>query len=80
MRRIALKRKKFARAEAVEAMELAYKLHTMKDRPDFEEFKAKALKDLKLRAKYNALRPIFNLKRQMIRARLKRLHNMTSSK
>jgi len=42
----------------------------MKNRPTFEEFKEKALQKEGVRVEYEALKPIFNLKRQMIKARL----------
>lgn len=40
------------------------------NRPSFEAFKEEALKDPELRAEYEALKPIFELKKQMIKARL----------
>jgi len=39
-------------------------------RPSFELFKEKALKNPEINAEYEALRPIFELKKQMIQARL----------
>ncbi len=43
---------------------------TTADRPSFQDFKAEALKDPALRAEYEALKPIFELKKQMIKARM----------
>ncbi len=40
------------------------------DRPSYEDFKREALKDSELRAEYEALKPIFELKKQMIKARM----------
>ena len=39
-------------------------------RPSFESFKEKALKNPEINAEYEALKPIFELKKQMIQARL----------
>jgi DNA-binding XRE family transcriptional regulator len=43
---------------------------TTVDRPSFRDFKVEALKDPELRAEYEALKPIFELKKQMIKARM----------
>ncbi|HRF57808.1 MAG TPA: helix-turn-helix transcriptional regulator [Campylobacterales bacterium] len=43
---------------------------TTADRPSFQDFKAEALKDPELRAEYEVLKPIFELKKQMIKARM----------
>lgn len=43
---------------------------TTVNRPSFQDFKAEALKDPELRAEYEALKPIFELKKQMIKARI----------
>lgn len=40
------------------------------NRPSYADFKAEALKDPELRAEYEALKPIFELKKQMIKARM----------
>ena len=40
------------------------------NRPSYQEFKAEALKDPELLAEYEALKPIFELKKQMIKARM----------
>ncbi|MDQ1298815.1 MAG: hypothetical protein QG558_1354 [Campylobacterota bacterium] len=42
----------------------------MKNRPSFEAFKEKAMQREEVKAEYNALMPIFELKNQMIKARL----------
>ena len=42
----------------------------MTNRPSFEAFKEKALKNGEVKAEYDALEPIFALKKQMIKARL----------
>lgn len=42
----------------------------MKNRPSFEVFKEKAMKREEVQEEYNALMPIFELKNQMIKARL----------
>lgn len=42
----------------------------MKTRPSYKDFKIEALKDEELKTEYNALKPIFELKKQMIKARL----------
>ncbi|MDD2779955.1 helix-turn-helix transcriptional regulator [Sulfuricurvum sp.] len=42
----------------------------MTNRPSFETFKEKALKNEAVRAEYDALEAIFTLKKQMIKARL----------
>jgi len=42
----------------------------MTNRPSFEEFKEKALQNEEVKAEYDALEPIFTLKKQMIKARL----------
>ena len=39
-------------------------------RPSFKSFKEKALKNPEINAEYEALKPIFELKKQMIQARL----------
>lgn len=39
-------------------------------RPSFESFKEKALKNPEINAEYEALKPIFELRKQMIQARL----------
>ena len=39
-------------------------------RPSFESFKEKALDNPEVKAEYEALKPIFELKKQMINARL----------
>ncbi len=39
-------------------------------RPSFESFKEKALQNPEIKAEYEALKPIFELKQQMIQARL----------
>ncbi len=43
---------------------------TTMNRPSYADFKAEALKDPELRAEYEALKPIFELKKQMIKARM----------
>ncbi len=43
---------------------------TAMNRPSYADFKAEALKDPELRAEYEALKPIFELKKQMIKARM----------
>lgn len=40
------------------------------NRPAFEEFKKEALKKKGVREEYESLRPVFELKKQMIKARL----------
>ena len=40
------------------------------DRPSFENFKEKALQKEDVKAEYDALKPIFELKKQMIKARM----------
>lgn len=40
------------------------------NRPTFEKFKKEALKKEGVRAEYEALRPVFEIKKQMINARL----------
>ena len=40
---------------------------TTMNRPSYADFKAEALKDPELRAEYEALKPIFELKKQMIK-------------
>lgn len=40
------------------------------NRPTYEEFKKEALKKDGVRVEYEALRPVFELKKQMIKARL----------
>jgi DNA-binding XRE family transcriptional regulator len=42
----------------------------MTNRPSFETFKEKALQNGEVKAQYEALKPIFALKKQMIKARL----------
>lgn len=42
----------------------------MTNRPSFEAFKNKALANEEIKAEYDALEPIFALKKQMIKARL----------
>jgi len=42
----------------------------MTNRPSFEAFKEKALQNQEVKAEYDALEPIFALKKQMIKARL----------
>lgn len=42
----------------------------MKNRPSLEAFKEKAMQREEVKAEYNALMPIFELKNQMIKARL----------
>ncbi len=42
----------------------------MTNRPSFETFREKALKNEAVKAEYDALEPIFALKKQMIKARL----------
>jgi DNA-binding XRE family transcriptional regulator len=42
----------------------------MTNRPSFEAFKEKALQNKEVKAEYDALEPIFALKKQMIKARL----------
>ena len=42
----------------------------MTNRPSFEAFKEKALQNEEVKAEYDALEPIFTLKKQMIKARL----------
>lgn len=42
----------------------------MTNRPSFEAFKEKALQNKEVKAEYEALEPIFSLKKQMIKARL----------
>jgi len=39
-------------------------------RPTFEEFKKKALQDPKVKDEYDALAPLFDIKKQLINARL----------
>ncbi|MFP4487214.1 MAG: helix-turn-helix transcriptional regulator [Campylobacterales bacterium] len=40
------------------------------DRPSYKDFKKEALKNPELKAEYEALKPIYNLKKQMIKARI----------
>ena len=40
------------------------------NRPTFKSFKVKALKNVDVRAKYDALAPLFNIKKKLITARL----------
>lgn len=40
------------------------------NRPSFMEFKSKALQDAEVKEEYEALKPIFELKKQMIKARI----------
>lgn len=40
------------------------------NRPSFENFKEKALQKEEVKAEYDALKPIFELKKQMIKARI----------
>lgn len=40
------------------------------NRPSFMEFKSKALQDIEVKEEYEALKPIFELKKQMIKARM----------
>lgn len=42
----------------------------MENRPSFQEFKSKALQNIEVKEEYEALRPIFELKKQMIKARI----------
>ena len=42
----------------------------MENRPSFQEFKTKALQNAEVREEYDALKPIFELKKQMIKARM----------
>ena len=42
----------------------------MSNRPSFQDFKAKALQNPEVADEYEALKPIFELKKQMIKARL----------
>ena len=42
----------------------------MTNKPSFERFKEKALQNKDVKAEYDALEPIFALKKQMIKARL----------
>ncbi len=42
----------------------------MENRPSFQEFKTKALQNAEVREEYDALKPIFELKKQMIKARI----------
>ena len=39
-------------------------------RPTYQNFKTEALNDPEIRSEYEALKPIFELKKQMIKARL----------
>lgn len=42
----------------------------MKNRPSFQDFKLKALQNTEVKEEYEALAPIFELKKQMIKARM----------
>lgn len=42
----------------------------MKNRPSFQDFKLKALQNAEVKEEYEALAPIFELKKQMIKARM----------
>jgi len=42
----------------------------MQNRPSYQEFREEALRDPEIRAEYEALAPIFELKKQMIKARM----------
>jgi DNA-binding XRE family transcriptional regulator len=42
------------------------------DRPTFKSFREKSLKDPKIKAEYDALAPLFNIKKQLVSARLSR--------
>jgi DNA-binding XRE family transcriptional regulator len=42
----------------------------MSNRPSFQEFKSKALQNIEVKEEYEALKPIFELKKQMIKARM----------
>lgn len=43
-----------------------------KDRPTFEAFKEKALRNKEVKAEYDALAPLFEIKKKLVLARLER--------
>ena len=45
-------------------------MSSKKNRPSFEAFKEKAIQRKEVKEEYNALMPIFELKNQMIKARI----------